>query len=121
MKALPAVLFTSVFGAGMMINTLRAALQIGLGKKAAFERTPKYGITQRGQGWKRGHYHVRVDAIVLFELCMALVNSYTAILALRLGNPLIGIYAAIFAVGLFFVSGFTILQSLTVRSSSSIP
>ncbi|MFZ5885318.1 MAG: cellulose synthase family protein [Chloroflexota bacterium] len=119
LKALPAVLFTSVFGAGMMINTLRAALQIGLGKKAAFERTPKYGITQRGQGWKRGHYHVRVDAIVLLELCMALVNSYTAILALRLGNPLIGIYAAIFALGLFFVSGFTVLQSLTIRSSST--
>lgn len=119
LKALPAVLFASVFGAGMMVNTLRAALQIGLGKKASFERTPKYGITRRGQGWKRGQYHVRLDAIVILELCMALINLHTAVLAFRLGNLLIGLYAALFALGLLFVSVFTVLQFLAVPSSSA--
>lgn len=121
LKALPAILFASVFGAGMMLNTLRAAFHVGFGKKAAFERTPKYGITQRGQGWNLKRYHVRVDAIVIFELFMAFVNLYTAFLALRLGIPLIGIYAAIFALGLFFVSGFTVLQSLIVHRAPSMP
>lgn len=120
LKALPAILFTTILGAGMMLNTVRAALQIGFGRKAAFERTPKYGITRRGQNWDAKHYRVRVDTIVIFELLMAFANLYTVFLAFQLGNYLISFYAGLFALGLLFVSGFTIAQSISTRSSSQI-
>lgn len=116
LKALPAILFTTILGAGMMLNTVRAALQIGFGRKATFERTPKYGITRRGQVWDAKHYRVRVDKIVIFELLMAFANLYTVFLALQLGNYLISFYAALFALGLLFVSGLTIAQSISTRS-----
>lgn len=117
LRALPAILFTTILGAGMMLNTVRAALQIGFGRKAVFERTPKYGITKRGQKWDSRKYRVRVDGIVFFELLMAIANLYTVFLAFQLGNYPISFYAGLFAAGLLFVSGFTIAQSIS-RSSS---
>jgi cellulose synthase/poly-beta-1,6-N-acetylglucosamine synthase-like glycosyltransferase len=116
LKALPAILFTTILGAGMMLNTVRAALQIGFGKKGSFERTPKYGITRRGQHWDAKHYRVRIDSIVIFELLMAFANLYTVFLAFQIGNYLISFYAGLFALGLIFVSGFTIAQSVSTRS-----
>lgn len=116
---LPQILSMSVFGAGMIINTLRAALQIFFGKKAIFERTPKYGITQRGQPWDGKQYRVPVDSIVIFELLMAVFNSGTVLLAFHLGNFLIGVYAGLFAIGLFFISGFTIAQSMATYFSAA--
>ncbi len=115
-RAIPAILFTSILGAGMMLNTVRAALQIGFGKKGSFERTPKYGITRRGQQWDATKYRVRIDSIVIFELLMAFANLYTVILAFQSGNYFISFYAALFALGLLFVSGFTIAQSVSTRT-----
>jgi len=114
----PAILLMTMFGAGMMVNTLRAALQILFQKRGAFERTPKYGITQRGQEWRTKGYRVRVDGIVLAELLLALFNLFTVILAIRLQNYLIGFYAGLFAFGLFFIAGFTLVQSLTAAFAS---
>ncbi len=116
--ALPAIFFMTVLGAGMMINTLRAALQIIGGKKGVFERTPKYGITHRGQTFDSNQYRVRVDGIVFFEIIVGLLNTFTVILAFQLGNYLIGIYAGLFAIGLFFISGLTLIQSLSSLRTS---
>jgi len=122
-NVLPKILFMTVFGAGMMVNTLRATLQIGFGGKAVFERTPKYGITHRGQAWDAKQYRVRMDGIVIVELLMAVFNIFTVVLAFQLGNYLIGLYAGLFALGLFFISGFTLAQSISnlraMRSHSS--
>lgn len=113
LSLLPKILFITICGAGMMINTLRAALHIGFGRKAVFERTPKYGITHRGQKWDAKHYHIRVDTIVIFELLMAVLNTLTVVFAIQLGNYLISLYAALFAFGLFFISGATLVQSIS--------
>lgn len=118
-KTLPKILFMTVLGAGMMINTMRAALQIVGGKKGVFERTPKYGITQRGQTFDSNQYRVRVDGIVFFEILVGLLNTFTVILAFQLGNYLIGIYAALFAIGLFFVSGLTLIESMPIFRSAT--
>lgn len=116
LRLLPAILFMTALGSGMMINTARAFWQILLGRKAVFERTPKYGIVKEHQDWKRqNRYHLGVDPIVLVELLLALWNIGTLVLAIWAGDWGIGLYAGIFSIGLFFVAGLSISQS---RSAS---
>jgi cellulose synthase/poly-beta-1,6-N-acetylglucosamine synthase-like glycosyltransferase len=120
LKLLPKILFITVCGMGMMVNTLRAALHIGLGKKAVFERTPKYGITRRGQVWDAKQYQIRVDNIVIVEILVALLNTLTAIYAFQLENYLVALYAGLFAFGLFFISGSTVVQAISNRRANSV-
>lgn len=112
---LPYMVTLAALGAGLMLNTLRAAWQVWAGRRGAFERTPKYGITARAQNWTSSRYYVKMDALVPFEIFLALFNLWTVWLALQHSNWLIALYAAIFAAGLFFNSGLTILQAIQRR------
>jgi cellulose synthase/poly-beta-1,6-N-acetylglucosamine synthase-like glycosyltransferase len=113
---LPAVLFLTVLGCGMMLNTTRAAYEVLKHRPGSFERTPKYGIDHRRQHWTdRSKYQLRVDAVVYLELLLAVWSAGTTWLALSTGAWAIAFYAALFCAGLLFVSGMSILQTLTVR------
>jgi cellulose synthase/poly-beta-1,6-N-acetylglucosamine synthase-like glycosyltransferase len=113
-RMLPAILFMSVLGAGMMANTLRAAFDVLLNRSGVFERTPKFGISNRGQDWKRRKYQIGLDPLVFVELGLALVNFTTILLAIHLGNYIIAAYAALFFSGLCFTSGTTLKQTFSV-------
>jgi cellulose synthase/poly-beta-1,6-N-acetylglucosamine synthase-like glycosyltransferase len=123
--ALPVLFFvTTVFGVGMMLNTVRAALQAGWGQQGIFERTPKFGLAHKQQPWIHRRYQLRLDAIVFYELAFALFNFGTVAFALWLGNWVIALYAALFGAGLLFTSGLTLAQTLAVqrlRARSSAP
>ncbi|MBI5841807.1 MAG: glycosyltransferase [Chloroflexi bacterium] len=112
---LPLIFLMSVFSSGMILNTLRAALQILRRHDIPFERTPKYGITRRRQAWDKSRYHVKIDSLVIFEIALACLNSWTAWMSWQTDHYLIMIYAFLFAVGLLFTSGFTLLQSFSTR------
>jgi len=114
-KRLPAILFVSSLGAGMMANTLRAALQAFGSSPKIFERTPKFGILRKHQDWTAYRYQLKLDPIVLWEIALALVNILTILLAVQAHNWVIAIYAGIFFTGLVFTSGTSILQALAVR------
>lgn len=111
-RALPAVLFITILGAGMMINTLRAALQIFSNSNRTFERTPKFGIQSKSDDWIRRRYQLKLDPIVYAELAFALLNLATALLAISLGNYLIAIYALVFCSGLSFTAATTMVHAL---------
>jgi cellulose synthase/poly-beta-1,6-N-acetylglucosamine synthase-like glycosyltransferase len=113
-KKLPEILFITALGAGMMLNTLRAALQI-IGKhRGIFERTPKFGLTKKDQNWRGQRYQLKLDRIVFFEIAIAGLNFATSFLAFRAGNWMIGVYAILFCCGLLFTSGLTIAQTVSV-------
>jgi len=111
---LPQILFVSALGAGMMVNTLRAAWQVLTGQKGVFERTPKFGIQQKGEQWVHSAYQLALDPIVFLELLFALLNAFTLGLALSMKNYIIGFYSGVFLAGLLFTSGMTIVQSVMV-------
>jgi hypothetical protein len=113
-KRLPAILFISSLGAGMMVNTMRAALQAFGGAPKIFERTPKFGIVRRRQEWIGNRYQLKLDSLVFWEIGLALVNVLTIVLALQAHNWVIALYAAIFFGGLMFTSGISILQALAI-------
>ncbi len=114
-RMLPAILFITILGTGMMLNSVRAALEISLKPNGIFERTPKFGIAQNKQDWLRRRYQLRLDPVVLFEIAFALFNIGTALLATRAGNWVIAGYALLFCLGLLFTSGMTIAQAIAVQ------
>jgi hypothetical protein len=123
-RQLPSIFFISALGAGMMLNTLRAALQIFWRRHSVFERTPKFGIVNKGQDWTRRRYQLQLDPIVFVELAFALLNLGTVGLAIYVNNWMIGVYAALFCIGLLFTSGLTMAQAIAVyrgRARQSAP
>jgi cellulose synthase/poly-beta-1,6-N-acetylglucosamine synthase-like glycosyltransferase len=116
-KKIPAILFITVLGTGMMLNTAQAALNILTGKASVFERTPKFGIAARSDSWRRKSYQLKLDGIVFFELVFACFNLYTAAAGLSGGNWVIAVSAGIFAAGLLFAAVMTIAQAFRIRKS----
>ncbi len=111
-KMFPTILFATAFGSGMMLNTLRAALEVMGEKGREFERTPKYGLTARGQPWRHSGYKLKLDKIIFAEIALGLFNLASCLLALQLHNWLIAVYAFVFAAGLLFDAGYTVTQSI---------
>lgn len=114
-RKIPAILFISAFGAGMMVNTLQAIVQMLSKRHKIFERTPKFGVLSARQSWLRHRYQIKLGAIVYFELAFGMFNLATCLFAIQLHNFPIAFYALLFATGLFFTSGMTITQSIRVR------
>lgn len=111
----PMILFLSALASGMVLNTFRALIQVLQKQAVPFERTPKFGITERLQNWRGNLYFVHFDALVPFEILLGLFNVWSAWLAWESGYYLMMIYAFFFALGLFFFSGLTIYQSIYAR------
>ena len=115
LRQLPSILFLTILGSGMVINTLRAALQIFWGRKMVFERTPKFGIQNKKQDWTKNRYQTHFDFIVIAELIFALWNAQTVWLAMQSGNDLISFYSGIFCLGLLYTSGMSMAQFFAAR------
>jgi cellulose synthase/poly-beta-1,6-N-acetylglucosamine synthase-like glycosyltransferase len=117
-KRLPAILFLSVLGSGMMVNNMQAILHAFTKKTAFFERTPKFGII--GKGHRRGStgYRVKVSPLVLAEVGMLIFNLNTLRMAAQAGHTPIAVYSGIFAVGLSYVLGLTAWHALGPRLSA---
>jgi cellulose synthase/poly-beta-1,6-N-acetylglucosamine synthase-like glycosyltransferase len=120
-EILPGALVLTLLGAGMILNTVRGALQIVLRQNDVFERTPKFGIANKRDGWTRRRYQLHLDSIVFFEFAFALYNLATAIFALLEHDWGIAFYAAIFCLGLLFTSGLTIVQAFEVNAQNRRP
>lgn len=115
-KKLPAILFITALGAGMMTTTVRAAWQITVGQGKTFERTPKFGIAGHSQSWLKSRYQLSFDPVIFIEVIVGLWNLGTLVYAFELRNWVIALYAAIFLIGVLFVSGLTIMQNVELWS-----
>lgn len=115
LTSIPLIFILSAFASGMVLNTMRALYQILQKHSVPFERTPKFGITERSQSWRGNRYLIRFDALVLLEVLLGCLNLWSVWLAWSLGYYLMMIYAFLFALGLFFFSGFTLFQSISAR------
>lgn len=115
LSSIPLVFMLSILASGMVLNTMRALVQILQGHVVPFERTPKYGITRRSQPWRGSRYLIQFDVLVVFEAALGAFNLWTAWIAWDSGYYLMMIYAFFFALGLFFFSASTFIQSLSLR------
>jgi len=113
-RQLPKILAISVVGSGLMLNTVRAALQIWRKPDGVFERTAKFGIENKGQDWQQQRYQLRFDAIVYVELVLGVYSLATAWLAGSLQSWGIAFYALLFGTGLIVAATATISQAIGV-------
>ena len=114
LRLLPKLLAVSLMGSGLMLNTVRAAVQIVTKRKEVFERTAKYGIEQQKQDWTEQRYQLRFDPIVYVEMALGFYGLGTTWFAITLGSWGIAFYALLFGSGLVLVASMTILQTLAV-------
>ena len=106
-RDIPQIVVVTIFGAGLMVNTARAALEIFTKRNPQFERTAKFGLETPGpaeKSWRVKRYQLAPDRIVFAELAFAVYAVFAASLAFRNGNWGVFIYASIFGVGLFTVA-----------------
>jgi cellulose synthase/poly-beta-1,6-N-acetylglucosamine synthase-like glycosyltransferase len=106
-RRLPLILFLSVAGSGMMVNSLRGIVQAFSRREAVFERTPKFGsVGDRITGSLRS-YQVKANFQILLEVSMLLFNLNTVRLAWNHGLYFTLFYAVIFSAGLVYLLGMT--------------
>lgn len=117
LRLLPKLLAVSLMGSGLMLNTVRAALQILTRRTEVFERTAKFGIGRQKQDWTEQRYQLRFDPIVYAELALGIYGLATVWLAMSMGSWGIAFYALLFGSGLILVAGVTIAQTVSVYRS----
>jgi cellulose synthase/poly-beta-1,6-N-acetylglucosamine synthase-like glycosyltransferase len=118
LRRMPAILFLSVFGSGMMVNNVRAILHAFSSRAAVFERTPKLGIVGSQRARESTSYKVKAGPLVIAEVAMLVFNLNTLRMALEVGHPFIAIYSGIFAAGLGYVLCLTGLQAIQAKFSA---
>jgi cellulose synthase/poly-beta-1,6-N-acetylglucosamine synthase-like glycosyltransferase len=114
-KWLPVVILITSFGAGMMLNTVRAAIEIVAKKPNEFKRTPKFGMEKKDGDWAERKYQLKLDSIVYWELLLVAFDLVTIRLGIVHGHWFAAFYVALFAAGLLFTSLSTIFQNIHVE------
>ncbi len=146
-RELPKIMAVTVLGSGLMINTVRAAIQIFTRKNPEFERTAKFGMgesatvidldagaataaagpetgadTDRagGNSWLEKRYQLDLDRIVYAEVAFGTYSLISVYVALGERNWGIVLYALIFATGLLGVAAITVAQAVAVKRASAV-
>jgi cellulose synthase/poly-beta-1,6-N-acetylglucosamine synthase-like glycosyltransferase len=112
---LPLMLLISAFGAGMMLNTVRATFEIIKRKPSEFRRTPKFGQASKDKTWMKNDYHLKLDPIVFWELAFSALSFFTVFLGSWTGYSLISVYSGLFGIGFAFTSLYTIFQTISIN------
>lgn len=115
-QRIPAIMFITALGAGMIMTSVRAFTQIIFGRQTDFERTPKFGIAERHEKWVGRRYQLQFDFIVLVEIGVGAWVTGTLVYAITLREWVITFYSVIFLAGILFVTGVTIVQNIAARS-----
>ncbi len=123
-RELPRIAAVAVLGSGLMINTVRATIQIATRPDPAFERTAKFGLDavdhDRGPRrrsspalWSADRYHLDLDWIVAVEVLVGGYAIGAAALAATQGNWGVLVFATMFGLGLLSIAGLSMLQAVS--------
>ena len=116
-RRLPGIVAATVVGSGLMLNTLRGAIEIATAKDGSFERTAKFGTndsTTSATSWMRQRYQLKLDRIVFYEIALGGYSMATAWFAFTTQTWGIMLYAAVFGCGLLVVACVSIAESVGV-------
>ena len=120
---IPRIGLVTVLGSALMLNTVRAAVQIWTKPDPEFERTAKFGLDMAADGtgsWARKRYQLGFDRIVYAEFALSLYSFATTFLALQHRNFGVMLYSFVFGSGLFGVACLTVTQRLAVRKTQRL-
>ena len=90
-----------LLGSGIALNNSVAVLQGFVGTEGHFRRTPKFRLEGKNDRWQGQRYALRLDAMIIGELLLALYAAFSIATAWRLGRtwaiPFLCLYLAGFA------------------------
>lgn len=98
---LPALI---ALGIGLAVNNARAVLEAMMGHQSEFTRTPKYGIEQKRQSWKKSRYIPLKSLLPFIELGFALYFTYFMVRAIMHHQWMSVPFLALFQAGFTYVA-----------------
>jgi len=107
LKYLPLMLSV---GIGLCVNQTRAVLEALMGKETEFVRTPKHGVSARGENWTAKKYRAVKSLVPFFEIFMGLYFAVTIVVAFRGGHFLSMPFLLLFLVGYLYVGSLSVHQ-----------
>ena len=111
-RNLPTILVLGLLGFGICFsNTIQAARALFGHKAASFRRTPKYGIQERVDDWRRKKYQVPLDALNVGEAAFAILGAAGTACAFARGDYIMVPFLLFYTAAFSYVVFMTILQS----------
>jgi len=106
-KRLPMMM---ALGIGLSINNTRAVVEGLFGNDLTFVRTPKHGVTQKQEGWKKKKYKAGPMFHSLVEFGFGLYFVFTIVLAVITGSWMSIPFLVLFMVGFLYVGSLSLYQ-----------
>ena len=107
MRGIPAAL---AVGIGISFSNASAVLAGALGRRTPFVRTPKYGISGTGDGWRAKSYRMPAGALPALEFGLGAVMAAAAVYAASEGVAASVPFLLLFAAGYLYVGGRSLLE-----------
>ncbi len=111
----PRYMYLLLFGEGISLSNSIAFFEGLTGFKGAFDRTPKYGIVNKGDTWREKRYRTPFSWIAGGEIALAAYGVVVILMALIKRSFLLVPNIAVETLGFVYVSGLTISHSLPKR------
>ena len=102
-------------GMGIAFSNTRAVIAGFSNKPAVFERTPKFHLESKHDGWQKNNYRSQLDADIIVELLLGIYSAVTLGFAVRYFPPLIPAMA-MFTLSFLFTGITGLLESSLVNN-----
>jgi cellulose synthase/poly-beta-1,6-N-acetylglucosamine synthase-like glycosyltransferase len=107
-----AYLYLILFATGISVNNTIAIFDAMNGGKPEFLRTPKFGITKKGENWKDKAYALPFTKTTLLEMFFGAYGILGIFIAIFSGNPVYVPIFALQAMGFIYISYLSITHSM---------
>jgi cellulose synthase/poly-beta-1,6-N-acetylglucosamine synthase-like glycosyltransferase len=106
-------------GVGLSVNNARAVLEAMFNHRSEFIRTPKYGVSRRGESWTQNKYRTLRGLFPFIELGFGVYFTYLVVRAVDNNQWTFIPFVFIFQVGFLYVGLMSLLQS-SVRAARQL-
>ncbi len=106
--------FLILFFTGISVSNTIAVFDALLGSKSVFHRTPKFGITKKGEDWRSKDYVLPFTKTTLLEIFFAAYGILGIFIAIFNGNAVFAPILAIQASGFIYIAVLSIAHSINI-------
>ncbi len=110
--------FVMSIGIGLSLSNAKAVMEAIVGHDSPFYRTPKHGVTKRGEKWKTKRYRGSRSILPYLELAMAVYYGLTLYVAFEAKHWFSIPFLCIFQVGYLYVGVMSLMQTIDWRGWS---
>ncbi len=115
-----AYLYLILFATGISVNNTIAVFDAMNGGKPEFLRTPKFGITRKGEAWRDKAYALPFTKTTLLEMFFGAFGILGIFIAIFSGNPVYVPILAIQTMGFIYIAALSIAHSTFKNRQTAI-